>query len=74
MGVPAVVQDLGSVVERVIDGETGTIARDDDAFAEAAVRLLTDDGLWRRQHEAALGSQRQWGWAQAAGAFERLIP
>ena len=74
MGVPAVVQDLGSVVERVIDGETGTIARDDDAFAEAAVRLLTDDGLWRAQHKSALDTQRRWGWAQAAGAFERLIP
>ena len=74
MGVPAVVQDLGSVVERVIDGETGTIARDDDSFAEAAVHLLTDDELWRVQHKLALDAQRKWGWAQAAEAFERLIP
>jgi glycosyltransferase involved in cell wall biosynthesis len=74
MGVPAVVQGLGSVVERVIDGETGTIARDDDAFAEAAVRLLTDDGLWQAQHDQALIKQRQWGWAEAAAAFEGLIP
>ena len=74
MGVPAVVQDLGSVVERVIDGETGYIARDDDAFAEAAVRLLTDDRLWQKQHQSALASQRLWGWAEAAEAFERLIP
>ncbi len=74
MGVPAVVQNLGCVVERVIDGETGFVAANDDAFAEAARRLLTDDTLWRRQHRAALDKQRRWGWPQAAAAFERLIP
>jgi glycosyltransferase involved in cell wall biosynthesis len=73
-GVPAVVGRLGSVVERVIDGETGFIAKDDDMFADAAVRLLTDDGLWRRCHAAALARQRRWSWDEAARAFEELIP
>jgi glycosyltransferase involved in cell wall biosynthesis len=74
MGVPAVVQGFGSVVERVVDDETGFIVPTDDAFAESAVRLLTDDALWRRQHAAALRRQRAWGWPEAAAAFERLIP
>jgi glycosyltransferase involved in cell wall biosynthesis len=74
MGVPAVVENIGSVSERVIDGETGFVAPDDIAFAEAAKRLLTDDALWRRQHLAALERQRSWRWADAAAAFERLIP
>ena len=74
MGVPAVVQDLGCVRERIVDGETGCVAADEAAFAEAAVRLLTDDALWSRQHAAALARQRAWGWPQAAGAFEELIP
>ncbi len=73
MGVPAVVQRLGSVVERVVDAETGFIADDDEAFAEAAVRLLTDDALWRAQHSRALDLQRRWGWPQAAAAFEELM-
>lgn len=73
-GVPAVVQNFGSVAERVIDGETGFVAADDDSFAEAAVRLLADDALWRRQHRAALASQRGWGWEDAARAFEKLVP
>ena len=73
-GVPAVVQRIGSVVERVVDGETGTIANDDQAFAEAAVVLLNDDDTWRRYHEAALRLQRKWEWADAARSFERLIP
>ena len=74
MGVPAVVGDLGSVVERVVDGETGVVAGDADGFADAAVRLMTDDALWRRQHAAALDRQRRWGWTEAAAAFEELIP
>ncbi len=74
MGVPAVVENRGSVVERVIDGETGFIATDAPAFAEAAVRLLSDDELWERQHRAALEKQRSWRWPDAAAAFERLIP
>jgi glycosyltransferase involved in cell wall biosynthesis len=73
-GVPAVVGTLGSVAERVVGGETGFVAGDDASFAEAAVRLLADDGLWRRQHRAALDLQRRWGWDDAAGAFEDLIP
>ncbi len=72
-GVPAVVGPFGSVVERVRDGETGVIARDDAAFADAAVRLLSDDVLWRRQHETALKYQRAWGWPEAAAAFESLL-
>lgn len=73
MGVPAVVQDLGSVVERVIDGETGFIRPTDAGFADAAVRLLGDDALWARQHAAALARQRAWRWPDAAAAFEALI-
>ena len=37
MGVPAVVQPLGMVAERVIDGATGRVAAGDDAFAKAAI-------------------------------------
>lgn len=74
VGVPCVVEDIGCVAERVIDGETGVIARDDEDFAEAAVKLLSDNGLWRRQHDAARARQRGWGWDEAAEAFERLLP
>lgn len=73
-GVPAVVQKLGSLAERVHDQQTGFVTSDDAAFAAAAVRILTDDDLWQRQHQAALQQQRCWTWAEAATAFERLIP
>ena len=73
MGVPAVVQNYGSVVERVIDGETGCVADDDCAFAQAAIKLLSDEVLWRRQHQMALDKQRSWRWPDAAAVFESLI-
>ena len=72
LGVPAVVQDLGAVGERVIDGATGAIAGDDERFAAAAVALLTDDALWRAQHEAALARQKGLSWDEAAARFEGL--
>lgn len=74
MGLPTVVTDLGSMGERVIDGETGFVARDDRAFSEAAVRLLTDADLWKRQRAAARAKQRAWRWPDAAAAWEMLLP
>jgi len=73
MGVPAVVQPLGSAGERVIDGITGRVAEDDDAFAAAAIAALRDDALWRQWHLAALAHQRGWSWDTIAGRFEALM-
>jgi glycosyltransferase involved in cell wall biosynthesis len=74
MGVPCVVQPIGSVGERVRHGETGFVEPDDAAFAARSIALLTDDALWRRQHTAALAGQRSFGWPEAAAAWESLIP
>lgn len=74
VGLPAVVQPVGCVAERVVDGETGFVVADDEDFAERAVALLCDDALWRRQQAAALARQRTWSWDHAAAAFEALIP
>ena len=74
MGVPGVVEDLGSVCERVIDGKTGYVVDSEIGFSSLACNILTDDDLWRSQHEAALHIQRRWGWPEAAQEFEKLIP
>lgn len=73
VGVPAVVQDIGCVAERVIDGTTGYVASDDADFAVRALSLLQDDKLWRAQHDAALAEQRGWSWDDAAAAFESVV-
>jgi glycosyltransferase involved in cell wall biosynthesis len=73
MGVPAVVTRRGAVGERIIDGMTGRVAADDEAFAMAAIAVLRDDGLWRRWHLAALANQRGLGWDGVAARFEALL-
>jgi glycosyltransferase involved in cell wall biosynthesis len=70
LGLPAVVARIGALPERVVDGITGFHRDDDAGFAEATIALLTDDGLWRRQHEKALALQQGWSWRDYAAAFE----
>ena len=74
LGVPAVVRPLGSVAERVQNGVTGTVAADDDAFVKAAIALLSEEAIWRRQHEAALATQHGLSWDEVAQRFEGLSP
>lgn len=74
MGVPSVVEDLGSMNERVINGKTGYVADSETGFATSACNLLLDDELWQTQHKAALELQRRWGWPEVAQEFEKLIP
>jgi glycosyltransferase involved in cell wall biosynthesis len=72
MGLPGVVEDIACMKERIVDGRTGFVVKGEEAFAAAAVRLLTDDALWQAQHEAARSLQGRWGWPEAAVEFERI--
>ncbi len=71
-GVPAVVQDIGCVAERVIEGQTGYVSESDEDFAKNAVSLLTNDEIWETQSLKAQEKQGSWRWGQAALAFENL--
>ncbi|MFQ5773398.1 MAG: glycosyltransferase [Kiloniellaceae bacterium] len=73
MGVPVVTGGLGALRERVVDGVTGMIAARPDAFAAAAIALLTDDGLWSAQHAAALERRASRTWDDVAAEFEALL-
>jgi glycosyltransferase involved in cell wall biosynthesis len=68
-----VIAPVAALPERVIDGVTGFHQADPAAFAQAAVRLLTDDALWRRQHEAALKLQQGITVEDYARRFEAAI-
>lgn len=75
LGVPAVVKPIAVMPERVRDGVTGFVARDDREFVRRAIALLSDDALWRRQHVAALLLQGGISWDDVAARFEtELIP
>jgi glycosyltransferase involved in cell wall biosynthesis len=73
LGVPAVVSSLTVLPERVIDQVTGFVRDSDTQFAEAAIALLTDDALWRRQHEAAIRHQQGIDWSEHAGRLESFL-
>jgi glycosyltransferase involved in cell wall biosynthesis len=73
MGVPAVVERVGMMAERVIDKRTGNVADDDESFAAAAIALLRDDRLWHAFHTTALATQRGLTWDEVASRFEALI-
>lgn len=78
LGVPCVVKDIGSMRERVVDGETGYVCADtpagDSAFAQRAVELLGgNDADWRAMQARALNLQRRWGWDEAAERWEALM-
>jgi glycosyltransferase involved in cell wall biosynthesis len=73
LGLPCVVAPVAVLPERVIDGETGFVRGDPESFAEATLALLSDDALWRRQHEAALKRQQGISWAEYAARFEAAL-
>jgi len=71
VGVPLVTAGLGALAERLIDGRTGFVRQNPEAFAQAALRLLREDGLWMEQHKAARDAARALSWDLAAAAWER---
>ena len=73
MGVPCVVAPVAVLPERVVDGVTGYVRSDPQDFADAALALLSDDALWRSQHEAALRLQQGLSWDEHAARFEAAV-
>ncbi len=71
-GVPLVTRPIGCLPERVVDGKTGFVCRDDDAFAKAAVRLLNDDAHWQACHDATRTAQTHHSWETVADRFLAL--
>ena len=57
----------------VRDGTTGYVRDEPQDFADAAVQLLTDDALWRAQHQASLAQQQGLSWDEVAAEFERKV-
>ncbi|WP_421989606.1 glycosyltransferase [Roseococcus sp.] len=72
VGLPCVVMNRGAVAERIVDGVTGIVARDEAQFTEAARHLLTDDAAWRAMHRAALARGPGPDWGEVAARFEAL--
>jgi glycosyltransferase involved in cell wall biosynthesis len=72
-GVPIVSLGIGSLSERVKDGQTGFIARSKDEFIAKTVALLSDDGLWQGMHRACLADASLRRWDERAREWESLF-
>lgn len=71
MGLPAVARAASAaMVERIADGQTGTIAANNAAFASAAINLLTDRLTFDRMSANARLFKRGRSWAVAAAEWE----
>jgi glycosyltransferase involved in cell wall biosynthesis len=73
LGLPAVVTDLGSMKERVIDSQTGFVAQSDKDFVRFAIEILTNDKLWKEMHDNSIKNGRNITWQKAALGFLDII-
>lgn len=72
-GLPAVARPLGAAPERVANGQSATIAPDDDAFANLAALLLTNDTVFAAQSAEARALYKERTWDEAAARFEAML-
>lgn len=69
LGLPAVVCDLGSMNERVENGVTGVVAKNDEEFIEASLKVLHDDAFYIKMSKNASIKSINLTWENAAKQF-----
>jgi glycosyltransferase involved in cell wall biosynthesis len=72
-GVPTVTMGIGALKERVLHDQTGWIAPSIQEMGLAIVRLLTDDALWLRYHQACLSHPDLASWDDRAATWESYM-
>jgi glycosyltransferase involved in cell wall biosynthesis len=77
-GLPIVTSDLAALPE-TIGRERGVLVSLDDqvayreAFSDAVVRLLSDEGFWTEKHEQVLGGIAELDWSVQGEHWERVL-
>lgn len=71
-GLPGVARREGAAAERIVDGRSGFLAPDDEAFGNCAVLCLKEDIVYRGRAKDARDMQRGRSWDDAAAEFEAL--
>lgn len=72
-GVPGVAFPRGGTEDWILNGQSGFIVPDAEAFANVAVQILSDDGVFESQSAAAADPARQRSWLAAAQEFEAVL-
>ncbi len=73
MGVPVVTKGIGSLSERVSHNHNGLIAKSQDAFAQAAIDVLTKHDTWQRLSTGALENREKLNWSAIAKQWQTLL-
>ena len=71
-GLPGVTRRQGAAAERIVDGRSGFLTPDDEAFANCAILCLKEDIVYRGRSKDARTMQRGRSWDDAAAEFEAL--
>lgn len=71
--MPAVARALGGTVERIANGQTGYVVPDADAFANVALQILGDDGVYTSLNEEACRPTRRRTWTMAADELNSFV-
>ncbi len=72
-GLPAVARALGGTAERIANGQTGYIVPDADAFANVALQILGNDGVYTSLSEEASQITRRRTWQAAAEELDTFV-
>ena len=72
-GLPAVTRRLGAAEERIVDGRSGFLTPDDEAFVNCAVLCLKEDIVYRGRSRDAVQMQRGRSWDDAAAEVEAMV-
>lgn len=72
-GLPAVLRPLGAAPERAVNGHSAYVVPDDEAFANLAAMLLTNDTLARSMGAEAKAYYSGRSWDAAAEKFEAML-
>ncbi len=71
--LPIVTLGIGSLKERVVHGETGFIANNENDFADYVLELFKNDDLWTKLRNNLISKRGQNNWTKATKNLIRII-
>ncbi|HCX13844.1 MAG TPA: hypothetical protein DGZ24_00850 [Rhodospirillaceae bacterium] len=72
-GLPAVARRLGGVDERIVNGESGYVVPDAEAFANVTLQILKDNNVFKSLSDAAGAPERRSTWPLAVNELTAFI-
>jgi glycosyltransferase involved in cell wall biosynthesis len=72
-GLPAVARAVGGVQERIVNGSTGYVVPDAEAFANVTLEILKNDAVYKNLHDAAGSLARRRSWDLVVHDLEEIV-